>query len=354
MLVSIVISSHNYERYLRQAIDSALNQSHPEIQVVVVDDASTDGSRQILDEYKNIETRLLDRNGGQMRAVNEGYRLARGEVVIFLDADDVLTPDAAAWHVARLSANPAASKSQGYMQVIDKDGKPGSVTIPRKLFPPGDYNARTLDRGIGAVPHTFTSGNAWSRWFLEKVMPFPDALSGAAPDGCLNAVSALHGQIEVVEDVVCLYRIHGNNRSRRQFDVASLEGSLRRAAEMREYLAASAEKLGYSVDLEKWQRRKRGWRDHVMTRSVFLLRGETPKQRYLDFVLAPFSSGRTGLRTALPLSIVLAVICVLPRILALRCCARLLGYRHKGETLIAPSRSEAVITVATPDARKPE
>lgn len=352
MLVSIIISSHNYEQYLRQAIDSALNQSHPDVEVVVVDDASTDGSRQILDEYENIETRLLDRNGGQMRAVNEGFRIARGEVVIFLDADDVLMPDAAALHVARLSANPAASKCQGYMQVVDKEGKPGSVTIPRKLFPPGNYRSLTLERGIGALPHTFTSGNAWPRWFLEKVMPFPEALGEASPDGCLNAVSALHGPIEVVEDTVCLYRIHGGNRSRRQFDIMSLEGSLLRAAEMREYLAASAEELGFTVDLEKWRRRKRSWRDHVMARSVYLLRGEGPEQRYLDFVLAPFSSGRTGLTTALPLAGVLAVIWILPKTLALRCCARLLGYRQKGETLIAPSRSETVLAVSSSMAKK--
>ena len=138
MLVSIVISNYNYEQFLRQAIDSALNQSYSNIQVVVVDDASTDGSRDIIDEYDNIEKCLLGSNLGQNRALNEGFRLARGEIVIFLDSDDFLTPDAVALHVERLRANPKASKSQGYLRVVDGDGNPGSATIPRKFFPTGD------------------------------------------------------------------------------------------------------------------------------------------------------------------------------------------------------------------------
>lgn len=354
MLVSIVISSHNYEQYLRQAIDSALNQNYPDIEVIVVDDASTDGSREILAEYDNIETRLLSHNGGQIRAVNEGFRIARGEIVIFLDADDVLTPNAVSLHVARLSANPAASKCQGYLKIVDKNCNPGSVAIPRKLFPPGDYKALTLERGIGALPHTFTSGNAWPRWFLEQVMPFPEALSESAPDGCLNAVSTLYGPTEVVEEVVCHYRIHGDNRSRRRFDAESLEDSLRRAAEMREYLATSAAKLGYKVDLDRWNRRMRSWRDQVMARALYLINGEPAGPRFRDFVLAPYESGRTGFAKAVGISMILAVIWFLPTSLAVRCCARLLGYSTMDATLIAPSRSESVIVVPAAGAAGPD
>ena len=343
MLVSVIISSHNYGQYLRQAIDSALNQSHPDIQVVVVDDASTDGSREILDEYDNIDTCLLSRNSGQICAVNEGFRLARGEIVIFLDADDVLTPDAVSLHLDRLSANPAASKCQGYLQVIDHDGNPGKTTIPRKLFPPGDYKALTLERGIGALPHSFTSGNAWPRWFLEQVMPFPKELEDSAPDGCLNAVSTLYGPTEVVEDVVGQYRIHGDNRSRKRFEAESLENALCRSAEMRDYLAATAGKLGYTVNLARWNRRMRSWRDQIVARAVFLINGQVASPRFRDFVMAPFVSGRTNAPKALALSATLCVVWFLPKPLALRVIARLLGYRTMDDTLIAPTQSDFVL-----------
>ena len=353
MLVSIVISNYNYEQFLRQAIDSALNQSYSNIQVVVVDDASTDGSRDIIDEYDNIEKCLLGSNLGQNRALNEGFRLARGEIVIFLDSDDFLTPDAVALHVERLRANPKASKSQGYLRVVDGDGNPGSATIPRKFFPPGDYKELTLARGIGALPHTFTSGNAWSSWFLDQVMPLPDDVHDSAPDGCLNSVSTLYGPIEVVEAVVCYYRIHGENRSVQRFEANNLRGVLRRAADMREYLAATARKLGYSIEIESWHRHMRSWRDQVMARSVFLIDGQTASPKFRDFVLAPFVSGRTGLAKALVLSAALFIVWVLPRSLALPFCARMIGYESTDAALIGHFGFGAATSIPSSKGIKP-
>lgn len=353
MLVSIVISNYNYEQFLRQAIDSALDQSYPYIQVVVVDDASTDGSRDVIDEYDNVEKCLLSSNVGQNCALNEGFRLARGEIVIFLDSDDFLTPDAVALHVERFRANPKASKSQGYLRVVDGDGNPGSETIPRKFFPPGDYKELTLARGIGVLPHTFTSGNAWSRWFLDQVMPLPGEVQDSAPDGCLNTVSTLYGPIEVVNAVVCNYRIHGENRSVQRFEADNLRGVLSRAADMREYLAAAARELGYSVDIEAWHRHMRSWRDQVMARSLYLMDGRMASPRFRDFVLAPFVSGRTKLVKALVLSAALSVVWVLPRSLALPCCARMIGYESTDAALIGQSGFGTVTNVPSSDATKP-
>src|SRR5436853_5073279 len=101
-LASIVISSYNYGRYLPAAIDSALAQTYAPREVIVVDDGSTDDSRAVIARYGGEVTAVLKENGGQASAFNAGLRASRGEVVCFLDSDDVLLPRAVELAVAAL------------------------------------------------------------------------------------------------------------------------------------------------------------------------------------------------------------------------------------------------------------
>src|SRR3546814_148739 len=93
--VSIVIANYNYARFLRRCIDSALGQDHPQVEVVVVDDASSDESAAVIRSYgSRVVPCLKKSNGGHAAAFNAGFAASRGEVVFFLDADDYLYPDA--------------------------------------------------------------------------------------------------------------------------------------------------------------------------------------------------------------------------------------------------------------------
>ena len=89
---SIIISSYNYGRFLSEAIESALSQTYAPTEVIVVDDGSTDHSRDIIASYGDRITPLLKENGGQASAFNSGFRVSRGEVIFFLDSDDLLLP----------------------------------------------------------------------------------------------------------------------------------------------------------------------------------------------------------------------------------------------------------------------
>src|SRR5215208_2989974 len=92
-LVSVLVSNYNYEHFLEEAVDSALKQTYSKLEVVVVDDGSTDGSRELIESYGDRVIPVLKENGGQASACNAGFRASKGEIVIFLDADDVLLPD---------------------------------------------------------------------------------------------------------------------------------------------------------------------------------------------------------------------------------------------------------------------
>lgn len=90
-LVSIVIANYNYSAYIGSAIESALEQSHQPVEVIVVDDGSTDASREVIARYP-VKT-VLQENQGLPAARNNGAALARGEYILFLDSDDILEPD---------------------------------------------------------------------------------------------------------------------------------------------------------------------------------------------------------------------------------------------------------------------
>src|SRR5947207_15525858 len=93
-LASVIINNYNYGRFLREAIDSALNQTYKNIEVIVVDDGSTDGSREIIESYENRIRPLFKKNGGQISAINVAFEATHGSVILVLDADDTLFPPA--------------------------------------------------------------------------------------------------------------------------------------------------------------------------------------------------------------------------------------------------------------------
>lgn len=92
-LVSILINNYNYGRFLKEAIDSAVNQSYQSIEVIVVDDGSTDDSREIISSYGDRIKTILKENGGQASAFNQGFASSQGEIICFLDSDDLFRPD---------------------------------------------------------------------------------------------------------------------------------------------------------------------------------------------------------------------------------------------------------------------
>jgi hypothetical protein len=211
-LVSIVIDNYNYGRYLRAAIDSALNQTCPDIEVIVVDDGSTDNSRDIIASYGDRVRTLLKVNGGQESALNAGFERVRGDIVIFLDSDDMLLPDTARQVQAKFAADPTLVKVQYRMVVVDGPGKPtGNITPPLHMpLPIGDVQRYVLTFA-GDMPIVALSGNAFAMATLRRVFPIPTHLFSHAPDHFLCNVASLFGNVATLEGIGACYRVHGAN-----------------------------------------------------------------------------------------------------------------------------------------------
>lgn len=235
-LVSIVINNFNYERYLPRSIESALRQTHPRLEVVVVDDASTDGSRAVLRQYaRRTVAVLLEKNGGQGAAVNAGFRASHGDIVFFLDADDYLHPQAATRVVSRWEAG--LSKVQFRLDLVDENERRIDLfPRPEVAFDSGDVVELLL--ATGRYETTVMSGNAYGRAALESVLPMPEDEFRIAADGYLVTVTPFYGPVASVEESLGGYRQHGSNAwsvNGTPFAPAALAERLRGALEHDEF-----------------------------------------------------------------------------------------------------------------------
>src|SRR5262249_21783706 len=162
------INNYNYGNFLRDAIDSALDQSYPNVEVIVVDDGSTDDSRDVIARYEDRIIPVLKQNGGQASAFNAGFARSRGEVVLFLDGDDMLLSTAVESSLP-LFQSPRTVKVHWPLWEIDRHGAKTGGMKPRGALPEGDLREHVIREGPASHASPPTSGNAWARSFLERV-----------------------------------------------------------------------------------------------------------------------------------------------------------------------------------------
>ena len=270
-LFSIVINNYNYGQFLARTIDSCLAQTYEPLEILVVDDGSTDNSREIIASYGDRIRAVCKANGGQASAFNAGFAAARGDYILFLDSDDLLSPDAAALFAAGFQS-PKVSKVQARLRLIDGDDQFLGVEDPAGPLAEGDWRQRVLDHGPGSYPAPPSSGNAWSRAFLERVMPMPEPVYFVAADGYLRALAPLFGLVASIQKPVVSYRVHGGNTSHagwKKDPQWRLARDTRVYEQMCEDLARFATQLGFPKRAEDWTEQK--WihqlRKHVAHRG---------------------------------------------------------------------------------------
>jgi len=263
-LVSIVINNYNYARYLAAAIESALAQNYGNLEVVVVDDGSTDESRRIISSYGSCITPVFKSNGGQASALNAGYAASAGEIVLFLDADDVLLPSAID-NISQCFAEPDVSNVRWPMWIVDAAGNRTGDRHPTKLPTALNLRQRLLELGPSNVPSVPTSGNAWSRAFFDRVMPIPEDAFRLCADDYLYNLAPAFGEVKTIKTPQSCYRIHGGNHYiSRSFD-EKLNIELRGYERLCCALADTLRRNGIDVDPEKW--RRHSW-FHRLERAV--------------------------------------------------------------------------------------
>ena len=249
-LVSIVINNYNYGRFLGSAIESALNQTYPHLEVVVIDDGSTDESPEVIARYGKRIIAFRQRNGGQAAAVNAGFARAHGDVVIFLDADDVLLPHIAKSVASVFHDSPDVTRVQYRLAVVGQDGVRTGHSIPAgNAFMPSGDRRMELARFNNYAWWPPMTGNAFSAKTLRRLMPMPEERFRLAADYYLIRAATLCGPIHSIDDVGALYRMHGGNAELSgSFNLEHTRGQIRLINEAHAILkqfASSIEFMGF-------------------------------------------------------------------------------------------------------------
>ncbi len=254
-LASIIISSYNYGRFLPQAIDSALSQTYPYTEVIVVDDGSTDSSREIISGYGKRIIPVLKENGGQASAFNAGFRVSRGDVIFFLDSDDMLLPTAVQQVIPLFDA--AVIKVHWPLWEVDDQGRKTGRHLPSHApidgLPEGDLREVVMQGGPASYAWPPTSGNAWARGFLERILPMPEDEYRVAPDLYLCALAPVLGPIKGFEEPLGCWRTHGKNNSYHEAFDERLKLELRRWDHCLDVLSNYFREMGINVDVERWK-----------------------------------------------------------------------------------------------------
>lgn len=255
MQVSIIINNYNYGEYLRHAIESALAQTWQAVQVIVVDDGSTDASREIIHEYQGSVIAILKPNAGQASAFNAGFAISRGDFVIFLDSDDVLLPTTVERVVAAFQETPQAAKVQYRMEIIDAAGVPSGKVKPEAHLPfsSGDLRAHVLSFPFD-LTWMATSGNAFAAQVLRKIFPMPEADYRILADFYLAHLTALFGPVVALDQVGAYYRVHGKNSfalSNPRLDLEHIRQMITYANLTEGYIRQCAQTLGLENESPK-------------------------------------------------------------------------------------------------------
>jgi glycosyltransferase involved in cell wall biosynthesis len=207
--VSVVIPTYNQSQFLGAAIDSALSQSIPSLEVIVVDDGSTDDTERLLAGYRDRVRSIRQKNLGVGAARNNGARIAKGSLLAFLDSDDIWLPQKLSFQIQRFEKEPALGLVHCGLEFIDgqgtaigseTDGLEGDVSVHMLLF----RRPVILGGGSGAVIR---------KAIFDELGGFDPCLSTSA-DWDLYYRIASRSRVGFVPDVLLRYRIHTGNMHR--------------------------------------------------------------------------------------------------------------------------------------------
>lgn len=219
-LVSIIIDNYNYGRFLAEAINSAINQTYPNIEIIVVDDGSTDNSPDIIKSYQDQVIPILKSNGGQASAFNAGFAVSQGEIICFLDSDDIFFPEKVEKIVNIFMKHKEIGWCCHFLKFFGKDiekNQPNKKLESSKLhFYSGIYDLRsTIKKGkfSGTIPPINLSipNICFRRSLLKQILPMPETVSLKTSDEYIKftALGLTPGFILLEE--LSLQRIHDNN-----------------------------------------------------------------------------------------------------------------------------------------------
>jgi glycosyltransferase involved in cell wall biosynthesis len=272
-LVTALINTFNYARYLPFAINSVLAQTYDNIEIIIVDDGSFDHTAEVLEPYKDKVRVIVTENGGQGHAFNVGIAAAKGELIMLLDADDIWLPTKVERMVALAADHPEAGMLYHRYCNVDLQGIVNPEPAPHWMIN-GDFSGK-FRRGGGHYWHPITSVQVLRAAHARRVLPIPTYAVREGADSIFNDCSMLLTTIASTSGILSHRLIHSSNlyasgRNELTRSRQTREGDVRRIEWRLFYVGLIMKRLGVPFEVDV--RRNEWWQ----TNNYLLGRGSLP------------------------------------------------------------------------------
>ena len=202
--ISIVTPSFNQGAFIEDTIRSVLEQAYPDLEYIVIDGGSTDQTLDVLKKHGNSLTWISEPDRGQAHALNKGVRLTTGEIIGYLNSDDVYEPGALLRVGQFFAAHPTASWLTGRCRTVDLDGNEirRPITLYKNLWLKSRSRRALMILNYISQPATF-----WRRDVLAKVGGFDESLVYAMDYDYWLRVGR-HYRLWTLDDYLASFRVH--------------------------------------------------------------------------------------------------------------------------------------------------
>lgn len=249
LLASILINNYNYGQYLEECIDSLLNQTYKNIEIIVYDDGSTDNSLQVLSKYKDRITIISNPNYGhspnqnQANAIYQAFLKSKGDIICLLDSDDSFNREKISKVVNFFELNQEVNVVQNRLIEMNSEGILSNITRPvlKKVNDYKEYIFSSNDLFHLFVP---TSGLSLKRDIVKEIFPLKeDKYSHIWADTRIMLNAVFIGNIGVIDEPLTNYRIHGKNDSGKR---NTIDGHKQYIKELYEYFNGLARTYSFN------------------------------------------------------------------------------------------------------------
>jgi glycosyltransferase involved in cell wall biosynthesis len=207
--ITIITPSYNQCHFIEQTIDSVLSQNYPDLEYIVIDGGSTDNTLEILKKYDGKLLWISERDRGQSHAINKGLRMATGEIIAFLNSDDLYAPGALLKVGKFFAAHPEARWFTGRCRTIDPKGNEirKAITLYKNVWLRIKSYRALLVLNYISQPATF-----WSRKVIDMVGEFDESLRYAMDyDYSLRVGRSF--KLWVLDDYLASFRVHPSSKA---------------------------------------------------------------------------------------------------------------------------------------------
>ena len=199
--ISVIMSVYNGEKYLKEAIESILNQTFKDFEFIIINDGSIDGTTEILEKYDRQDARVKiinQENMGLTKSLNKGIKLAKGEYIARMDADDIALPERFEKQTEFMKKYPEIGAVGCWYYLIDKDGE-----IIKKCRPPTKFSE--IKKALLSIAPLIHPGTMFKKRALQKVNFYDESFKYAQDRDLLLRILKYY-QLSVVPEFLFKFR----------------------------------------------------------------------------------------------------------------------------------------------------